>query len=59
MVSTRPVIVMSRPMYAVGFAGRAMPATNSALDVVAPSARVGFWTQMPESALKTFSKFEP
>ncbi len=64
-VSTRPVIVTSSPMISAGLSGlsgscsRLTPATNSALEVVAPRARVSCWSQMPESALNTLSKFEP
>ena len=55
------MIVMSEPITRPSGlrAARRMPATNSALDVVACGSRVAFCTQMPVSALKTFSKFEP
>ena len=47
-----PVIVTSQPMYWVGLpAGRAMPATNSALDVLACGSRVALCSQRPESPL--------
>ena len=60
LVSTRPLMVISLPITPAGLAGsRRMPATNRAFEVVAVSARVGSWIQMPESALKIEEKFEP
>ena len=52
-VCTTPLIVMSLPITssAASPGARRMPATNSALEVVACGSRVAFWIQIPASAL--------